>query len=480
MSGRDCSWLATRSGPARRPARRSSGGGCGRRSERGIDHLKIFATSGIPYRTKVTTTLLSFDEVQAAVEEAHKWDRPVSVHAVGDEGVIMAADAGADSVEHAFVVSEAGIEAMVRNNTTFSPQLAVTAAWNETFMREAGCFPEWMIVNAMAAREVHHAMFAKAVKAGLKMVAGVDNLPRVPLFFGIERYEGKPALVAELRFMVDGGMSPMQALQAATLNPARAFAGGRSPGHGRERQTGRPDRGRGRSAHEPRRAPRSAPDHEGRHHHPVLAGGQPAARLPATGRALHGSAGPGWRFDGGWLTSKDVAVFTMFQSPQVLALLSAGFSAVGTMLIQRGLRHSNFYAGFWINVAVGVVGLWAAVLLFVPMAEWDWSSLLYFVFSGVVGTAAGRLFRVASIEKVGAPVAAAVANLAPLIATALAILLLNERVTFAILAGTLVIVAGTVTLSLAASRLAFQRGIWSTRSWRRPASASSRSLASLA
>ena len=36
----------------------------------------------------------------------------------------------------------AGIEAMVHNNTTFSPQLAVTAAWNERFMRAAGCFPE--------------------------------------------------------------------------------------------------------------------------------------------------------------------------------------------------------------------------------------------------------------------------------------------------------------------------------------------------
>jgi imidazolonepropionase-like amidohydrolase len=186
----------------------------------GIDHLKIFATSGIPYRTRVDTTLLSLEEVRAAVEEAHKWDRPVSIHAVGDEGVIIAADAGADSVEHAFVVSEAGIEAMVRNKTTFSPQLAVTAAWNEGFMREAGCFPEWMIQNAIAASEVHHAMFAKAVQAGLKMVAGVDNLPRVPLFFGIERYEGKPAIVAEIKFMVKGGLSPLEALKTATRNPA--------------------------------------------------------------------------------------------------------------------------------------------------------------------------------------------------------------------------------------------------------------------
>jgi uncharacterized membrane protein len=145
----------------------------------------------------------------------------------------------------------------------------------------------------------------------------------------------------------------------------------------------------------------------------------------------------------------------MFESPQTLAVASAFFSAIGTMLIQRGLQRSNFYAGFWINVAVGVVGLWTAVLLFVPRSEWDWRALPYFIFSGVVGTACGRLFRVASIEKVGAPVAAAIGNLAPLIATGLAIALLGEQVTLAILTGTLVIVLGTVLLSLSGKQVGF-------------------------
>jgi imidazolonepropionase-like amidohydrolase len=118
------------------------------------------------------------------------------------------------------VVSDAGIEAMAKHKTIFSPQLAVTAAWNEDFMRKAGCFPDWMIRNAMEARAHHHEGFAKAVKSGLKFVAGVDNLPRVPLFHGIERFEGKPALIAELRFMIDNGLPPMEALRAATVNTA--------------------------------------------------------------------------------------------------------------------------------------------------------------------------------------------------------------------------------------------------------------------
>ena len=146
----------------------------------------------------------------------------------------------------------------------------------------------------------------------------------------------------------------------------------------------------------------------------------------------------------------------MSESPHLLALASAVFSAVATVLIQRGLRRASFYAGFWINVTVGVVGLWSAVLLFVPREQYDWRALPYFAFSGVMGTAAGRLFRVAAIEKVGAPVAASISNLAPLIATGLAIVLLGERVTVAILTGTLVVVLGTVLLSLSGKHVGFR------------------------
>src|SRR5437870_2679608 len=140
----------------------------------------------------------------------------------------------------------------------------------------------------------------------------------------------------------------------------------------------------------------------------------------------------------------------------MLALTSALCSAVATMLIQRGLRRGNFYAGFWINIAVGMIGLWSIVLLFVPRAEYHWRAVPYFVFSGVVGTAAGRLFRVAAIEKVGAPVAAAILNLSPFISTGLAILLLGERVTLPILLGTLVIVLGTILLSLSGKYVGFR------------------------
>ena len=142
--------------------------------------------------------------------------------------------------------------------------------------------------------------------------------------------------------------------------------------------------------------------------------------------------------------------------PQVLALGSALCTASATLLIQRGLERSNFYAGAWVNVVVGAIAAWCATLLLVPWHAYTWRAVPYFVFSGVVGTAGGRLFRVLAIQKVGAPVAAAVNNLAPLVATGLAILLLGEHVTLSILGGTLVIVVGTIMLSLSGRYVGFR------------------------
>jgi uncharacterized membrane protein len=142
-------------------------------------------------------------------------------------------------------------------------------------------------------------------------------------------------------------------------------------------------------------------------------------------------------------------------TPPALALASAFCSALATIFIQRGLQRSNFYAGFWINVVVGMIGLWAIVLLLVPSEDYTWRAVPYFAFSGVVGTAAGRLFRVAAIDKVGGPVAAAITNLHPFIATVLAIVVLGERVTLPIIAGTLVIIVGTTLLSLSGRHVGF-------------------------
>lgn len=195
---------------------------------KGADHIKLFASGAIaaPVASTITHAICSPEELRAAIEEAHRWHKPAQVHAIGDEAVRVAAEAGADSVEHGFVMSEVGVAAMARYATVYSPQLAVTAAWNEDYMRSANCYPEWLITNAVEARQVHHAAFRQAVAAGLTIVAGVDNLPRPTPGSGIELFEGRPALVAEIRLMADNGLPPLQALMAATRNAAAVCRAG--------------------------------------------------------------------------------------------------------------------------------------------------------------------------------------------------------------------------------------------------------------
>src|SRR3989440_11087455 len=148
----------------------------------------------------------------------------------------------------------------------------------------------------------------------------------------------------------------------------------------------------------------------------------------------------------------------MPRTVHALALVSALCSAGATIFIRQGLRGRGPYTGFWINLVVGTVCLWAAVLLTGGFGHPSAAGVAFFVLAGLIGTVAGRLLRFVSIDKVGASVAASLINLHPLVATGLAILLLGERVTAPILAGTVVIVLGTTLLSFGGQRTGLRPG----------------------
>jgi len=140
----------------------------------------------------------------------------------------------------------------------------------------------------------------------------------------------------------------------------------------------------------------------------------------------------------------------------LLALAGAIASASASILIRQGLRGGTTYGGFWVNLAVGTVCLWVILLLRGPLEPVRLEGLAYFAAAGLIGTVAGRLLRFLAIEKVGASVTSALNNLFPFISSGLAILLLGEQVTTAIVVGTLVIVAGTVLLSLTGQEMGFR------------------------
>jgi len=148
----------------------------------------------------------------------------------------------------------------------------------------------------------------------------------------------------------------------------------------------------------------------------------------------------------------------MPQTLHLLALAGAFFSALATIYIRQGLRASDPYAGFFVNVVVGTVSLWIAVIATGGLGHVSPRGALFFICAGLIGTVGGRLLRFVAIEKVGASIAAALINLNPFVSSALAIALLGESITVPIVIGTVVIVVGTTLLSLGGKRLGFRLG----------------------
>jgi DME family drug/metabolite transporter len=130
-----------------------------------------------------------------------------------------------------------------------------------------------------------------------------------------------------------------------------------------------------------------------------------------------------------------------------LALSSALLSAAATVLIRQGLRGYGPITGVWLNMLVGTICLWAAVVFTGGLGRPTPLAVGLFVLAGLIGTVAGRLLRFMAIEAVGASITGAFANVTPLVSSALAILLLGEDVTLPVVLGTLVIVAGATLLS---------------------------------
>ncbi len=161
--------------------------------------------------------------MRAAVEEAHMLGMRVAAHAHGAPGIKAAIRAGVDTIEHASLVDAEGIQLARQRGTCFSMDIFNTE-YTQSEGRRNGVLEE----NLQKDRDVAQAQrdnFRRAHAAGVCHVFGSDA--------GVMPH-GTAA--GQFRYMVEYGMTPMQAIQAATRNAARAL--------GRERDVGAIETGR--------------------------------------------------------------------------------------------------------------------------------------------------------------------------------------------------------------------------------------------
>jgi imidazolonepropionase-like amidohydrolase len=190
----------------------------------GADVIKYCGTGGVfskgdtPGGQQYTA-----EEVSALIDEAHMHGRRVAVHAHGASGIKVAIRAGVDTVEHASLIDDEGL-ALAKRSGTFLSMDIYNTDYTQSEGPKRGELEEFLRKDREIG-ETQRENFRKAVKAGIKLTMGTDA--------GVYPHGDNPK---QLAVMVRYGMTPMQALQAATTVGADALGkkdeiGAIAPGH---------------------------------------------------------------------------------------------------------------------------------------------------------------------------------------------------------------------------------------------------------
>lgn len=174
----------------------------------GADLIKICATGGVlsmgdnPQHSQYTQ-----EELRAIVADAHRLGRKVAAHAHGAEGIVWAANAGVDSVEHGSYIDDAGIAAMKQHGTYLVPTLYLGDWLIDNAVQTH--MPPPLLAKAKAVIPAARQNVARAFAAGVKVGFGTDAAVYP---HGMNAHE--------FAVMVKLGLTPLEAIQAATINDA--------------------------------------------------------------------------------------------------------------------------------------------------------------------------------------------------------------------------------------------------------------------
>ncbi len=176
----------------------------------GADVIKIFATGGVlTPGVEPGSPQLTAEEIRAAIEEARKAGRRTAAHAQAEQGIAACVAAGITSIEHGIYLTEPIARTMAREGialvaTLVAPDRIVSGG-------VAAGIPAFVVEKSEAVRARHVESFQLAMRIGVPIAAGTDaGTPLNP----------HGSIVPELALMVKAGMSPLDALRAATATAA--------------------------------------------------------------------------------------------------------------------------------------------------------------------------------------------------------------------------------------------------------------------
>jgi imidazolonepropionase-like amidohydrolase len=174
----------------------------------GADVIKFGASAGVlTEEESVGAPQYSQEEMNAIVAEAKLWGKKACAHAHGTEAIKMAVKAGVASIEHGSMLDDEAIALMKEHGTYLDADI-----YNDDYIRSEYAkmgVPQKIIDKEKLVGQVQRESFAKAVKAGVKITFGTDA--------GVYPHGWN---AKQFFYMVKYGLTPMQAIQAATINAA--------------------------------------------------------------------------------------------------------------------------------------------------------------------------------------------------------------------------------------------------------------------
>src|SRR5271169_7150509 len=174
----------------------------------GADLIKICATGGVlSHGDNPQASHCTLEEMKAIVADAHRLGRKVAAHAHGAEGIRWASEAGVDSIEHGSYIDDAAIATMKKNGTYLVPTLYL-GDWFLENAEKIGT-PAELIAKGREVMPAARKNVARAFAAGVKVGFGTDAAVYP---HGLNAHE--------FAVMVKLGLTPLAAIQTATVNDA--------------------------------------------------------------------------------------------------------------------------------------------------------------------------------------------------------------------------------------------------------------------
>jgi len=180
----------------------------------GADWIKILISGGIATNGgDLAEALMTPGEINAVVDAAHRFGKKVTAHSGSSAATSVAIDAGIDCIEHGYFLDRKVLKKMKKHGTWLVPTIVVSQPATVPFYKKIGS-PDWYLKRVDSTGKGHWLSLQMAIEEGVNIALGSDQLPYEP-------NDGTTATAREAQYYVEAGMTPLQALRAATIEPAR-------------------------------------------------------------------------------------------------------------------------------------------------------------------------------------------------------------------------------------------------------------------